>query len=76
MLPLVLWMSDTRPKSYVRGGTYSVILKSPLILAMMVVAVALCVLPLYINKSIRRVLRYPQFFTVDDPIDENQKTEI
>ena len=36
---------------------------------MLVVAVAACVIPLYLQKVVRRVIYFPQFFCVEDPID-------
>ena len=69
MLPLVLFMADKGPNSYVRKATFSIILPSPRIQAMLVVAVAACVIPLYVQKVVRRVIYFPQFFCVEDPID-------
>ena len=69
MLPLVLFMADKGPNSYVRKATFSIILPSPRIQAMLVVAVAACVIPLYLQKVVRRVIYFPQFFCVEDPID-------
>ena len=62
-------MADRFPKSYVRKATYPIILPSPKIQAMLVVAVTACVIPLYLQKVVRRVIYFPQFFCVDDPID-------
>ena len=69
MLPLVLFMADKGPNSYVRKATFSIILPSPRIQAMLVVAVAACVIPLYLQKVVRRVIYFPQFFCVEDPED-------
>ena len=59
MLFIVLFVSDKTKNSFVRGGTYPVILSSPLIQAMLVVAITLCVIPLYVVRSYRRVYKYP-----------------
>ena len=53
MLPLVLKLSDGLKNSYVRKATYSIIIPSPLILAMFVLTITMCAMPLYINKKVR-----------------------
>ena len=53
MLPLVLKMSDGTAKSNVRYSTFAHILNSPFILLLMLLAIATCTIPLYVNKKVR-----------------------
>jgi len=53
MLPLVLKISDSMPKSNVRGSTFAHILNSPFILLMMLLVISVCAIPLYFNKKVR-----------------------
>jgi len=53
MMPMVLKISDVTPKSNVRHSTFSIILDSPFILLMMLLAISACTIPLLVNKKVR-----------------------
>ena len=75
MCPVVLYLADGRKNSFVRKATFPIILPSPLIIAMSVLTITALAMPMFINSRWRRVLLYPQFFTVDDPIPDEEKEE-